>query len=93
MPNIHRTGGGLVVGQNLNAAASALAKVAVGGHLFQALNLDSLFGERSSVQVDAISRFSEAMSTHPYIVNRLYSLQEFSRSGRYSDLTAGTGAP
>ena len=75
--------GGLLACRNLQAACSALAKVAVGKALFEEMDLPSFFAQRDSLDRDDIARLGERFSTHPYLVNRLYALQGFAESEGY----------
>jgi len=75
--------GGLIASGDLHASVSALAKVAVGKELFDKMNIDAFFKQRDSLNEDDIAKLSERMSTHPYIVNRIYALQQFAQSDYY----------
>ncbi len=79
--------GGLIVNRDLDSAATSLAKVAVGRNLFKELNLQRLVDQKTDVDGDAVSKYSEAMATHPYIVNRVYALREFYSDPTYQNLT------
>jgi len=72
--------GGLLACGDLQAAITALSKVAIGKDLFKQMNLDAFFAQNQTVDSDDISRLSERLSTHPYIVHRLKALHEFSQS-------------
>jgi Zn-dependent protease with chaperone function len=80
--------GGLVANRNPTAAIAALAKIAVGPRLFQELDLKRLEAQREDVAKDEVARWSEALSTHPYIVHRFQAIQEFQASDLYRRLTA-----
>jgi len=75
--------GGLIACGDLHASISALAKVAVGKDLFNRMNMDAFFKQRDSLNEDDIAKLSERLSTHPYIVNRIYALQQFAQSDYY----------
>lgn len=75
--------GGLLACRDLQAACSALAKVAVGRVLFEEMDLPSFFAQRESLDRDDIAKLGERFSTHPYLVNRLYELQNFAESADY----------
>ncbi len=75
--------GGLLACDHLQASMSALAKVAIGKDLFQQMNLEAFFQQNQSVDSDDVSRLSERLSTHPYIVHRLSALHRFSQSEYY----------
>lgn len=72
--------GGLLACGDLQAAVTALSKVAIGKDLFKQMNLDAFFAQHQNIDSDDIARFSERLSTHPYIVHRLKALHEFSQS-------------
>lgn len=78
--------GGLLANQNFEAAISALCKVAVGKELFDQLNLQELMTQKDELDSDYGRRFSETLGDHPYIVNRVFSLQQFSNSNYYRNL-------
>jgi Zn-dependent protease with chaperone function len=87
--------GGLLASRDLRASISALAKVAVGRQLFGRLNLEAFSQQREEVSQDDVSKLSEALSTHPYIVHRIHALREFAESEEYRRLAAlhpGQGA-
>lgn len=79
--------GSLVASRDLRACVSALGKVAVGKQLFETLNLDAFFDQRKDIQADEVSKLSEALSTHPYLVNRIHALEEYYESTEYHKLT------
>ncbi len=72
--------GGLLACGDLQAAVTALSKVAIGKDLFKEMNLEAFFSQNQSIDGDDIARLSERLSTHPYIVHRLKALHEFSLS-------------
>jgi Zn-dependent protease with chaperone function len=78
--------GGLIASGDLYASVSALAKVAVGKELFNKMNIDAFFKQRDFLDADDIAKLSERLSTHPYIVNRIYALQQFAQSEYYRHL-------
>lgn len=79
--------GGLIASRNVGAGISALAKLAVGPKLFQELDLDRLEAQRHEIAEDQVARWSEAFSTHPYIVHRFDAIHEFHGSETYARLT------
>jgi len=80
--------GGLLASKDLNSSISALAKVAVGDDLFKKLNIDLMVDQMNSA--DLVDKLSETFGTHPYMVNRIKNLKEFSRSNIYSKLASFT---
>ncbi len=83
--------GGLVVCQNVNASVTAMAKLAVGKELFKQLDLDILKEQKYQISKDEISKISETLQTHPYLVNRIQAIIHFSNSGKYESLISNTG--
>jgi Zn-dependent protease with chaperone function len=78
--------GGLLACRNLRSSISALAKVAVGKTLFTQLNLDAFARQHENVTEDDIARLAENLVSHPYIVNRIQALGEFSQSKYYHSI-------
>ncbi len=78
---------GLIASGDLRASIGALVKAAVGKQLSQRMNLDEFFGQKGNVDADDISKFSEILATHPYIVNRIYAIESFSRSSKFHELS------
>jgi len=79
---------GLLACRNLQAAITAEAKLAVGKHLFSKLNLEHLTEQKRDVDEDDVARLSEAMATHPYVVNRIHAFRKFYESETYKRLTS-----
>jgi Zn-dependent protease with chaperone function len=77
---------GLLASRNLGASISAQAKIAIGRQLFDRLNLAAFSEQREEVGQDDLSKLSEALSTHPYVVHRIYALGEFADSDEYRRL-------
>lgn len=70
------------------SAISALSKLAVGVALFQQLDIeDFVNGQRTVVNADTLTRLSEKLATHSYLVKRLQALSDFFRSDIYRTLT------
>lgn len=70
--------GGLVACQDLRAAITALAKVAVGKELFKRLNIDAFLDQKDTLNADGIAKLSETLTDHPYLVNRIHALVAYS---------------
>ena len=83
--------GGLIVSQDVTASVAAQAKLAVGKQLFEKLDLVSFKEQKSEVSKDDISRLSELLSTHPYVVNRIQKMNIYFNSDSYRRLTSGVG--
>jgi len=79
--------GGLIACRNLNASIAALAKLAIGGELFEQMNLESLFDQKEEFDSSDISKLSEIFHTHPSIVHRIHELKQFHDSPLYKSLT------
>jgi Zn-dependent protease with chaperone function len=79
--------GGLIACRDLKASIAALAKVAVGKILFEKLNMDHLLNQIMDIDQDPVSRISETLSTHPYIVHRIHALKRFFDSPQYRSIT------
>ena len=80
--------GGLLACGDVRAALTAPAKVSVGKQLFEKLNIERFFDQKSIVDKDNLAGLSEALGDHPYVVNRMQALVEFSRSQLYAELSA-----
>ena len=81
--------GGLLANRNPRAAICALSKLAVGVNLFQQLDIeDFVNGQRTALNADTLTRLSESLATHPYLVKRLQALSDFFHSDTYRALTA-----
>jgi Zn-dependent protease with chaperone function len=78
---------GLLASRNFQACITALAKAAVGKQLFEKLNLPQLINQKRDVDQDEISKWSELLSNHPYVVNRIHELGQFYGSDLYRRLT------
>jgi len=78
--------GGLLASRDLRAAVTAQAKIAVGKQLFERLNVDALFQQKTDVTKDGLAGLSEALGDHPYVVNRMHALVEFHSSPIYRQL-------
>ena len=80
--------GGLIVNQNSNASVYAIAKLAVGKELFEKLDLDELKEQQVQISQDDLSRLTELLQTHPYLINRIQEIIRYSRSSEYMNLTS-----
>ena len=80
--------GGLIVIQNANASVYAIAKLAVGKELFEKLDLDVLKEQQVQISHDDLSRLTELLQTHPYLINRIQEIIRYSRSSEYMNLTS-----
>lgn len=78
--------GGLLASRKVNKSISALAKIAVGRELFDKMNLDAYQQQLAGPTQDDLTQLSEALQTHPHIVNRIHGLHYFSRSKNYHDM-------
>lgn len=78
--------GGLIASADLNASTTALIKLSVGEHLFKQLNIKALLSQKEALEGDIFSRLSEKMSTHPYILKRIFALSTFRASELYSKM-------
>lgn len=78
--------GGLIASRNLQAAMTALIKLSVGEQLFHQLDLKALLSQRKTLDRDVFSRLSEVMSTHPYILKRIFALKDFEASELYASI-------
>ncbi len=85
--------GGLIACQNLRAAISAIAKLAVGKTLFEQLDIEQLMHQKEAVDSDLVAKLSEALGDHPYIVNRVQALHEFSRTEYFKKLSTPRPTP
>jgi Zn-dependent protease with chaperone function len=78
--------GGLLANQNLEAAVTALAKLAVGRHLFSKMDIPALMTQKNDIDRNGLSKMAEALETHPYIINRIYALKSYYQSSQYRKL-------
>ncbi len=80
--------GGLLANRNPRAAICALSKLAVGVNLFQQLDIeDFVNSQRAALNTNTLTRLSENLVTHPYLVKRLQALSDFFHSDIYRALT------
>jgi Zn-dependent protease with chaperone function len=80
--------GGLIACRNLKASIAALAKIAVGKSLFEKLNMDNLLDQIMDIEQDSVSRISEKLSSHPYIIHRIHAMKKFFESQHYKSMAA-----
>ncbi len=80
--------GAVLANRDPKATVNALAKLAVGKELFKDLDIDKLFDQKMNIDEDEISKLSESLSTHPYIINRIHEITKFYKSPEYSRLSA-----
>ena len=78
----------MIVNQNSNASVYAIAKLAVGKELFEKLDLDELKEQQVQISQDDLSRLTELLQTHPYLINRIQEIIRYSRSSEYMNLTS-----
>ena len=78
--------GALLACRDPKAVVNSLAKVAVGKKLFEKLNLENLYNQKMNIDEDEISKLSESLSTHPYIINRIHEINKFYASAEYTQL-------
>jgi Zn-dependent protease with chaperone function len=78
--------GGLIANQNLEAAVTALAKLAVGRHLFGKMDIPALMTQKTDIDRNGLSKLAEVLETHPYIINRIHALKSFYQSAQYRRL-------
>ena len=76
--------GGLIANMDLDACITALAKVAVGKALFNKMDLNAFFAQRTNLSADDIARLGELLSTHPYIINRFHALRIFAEAQEWN---------
>ncbi|MCP3956473.1 MAG: M48 family metalloprotease [bacterium] len=69
--------GALIGSRSLGGPIRSLGKLCVGKELFDQLDFDGLSEQKGDVDSDGVSRLSEALLTHPYIVNRIDALRRF----------------
>ncbi|MCP5420170.1 MAG: M48 family metallopeptidase [Gammaproteobacteria bacterium] len=80
--------GGLLANRDPRAAICALSKLAVGNNLFHQLDIEDFVNDqRTALDTNALTRLSENLVTHPYLVKRLQALSDFFRSNTYHTLT------
>lgn len=72
--------GGLIACKNVNAAVSALSKLAGGPEIGKEVDLSQADKEDKSEEKEAWGNLLEYLGTHPYISNRIQQLRDFDRA-------------
>lgn len=78
--------GGLLACRNEKAAVSALCKLAVGPDLFKKLDIEHFLAQQMDIEQDDVSRLSESLGTHPYLIKRVKAIVDFEQSPAYTKL-------
>jgi len=81
--------GGLIACCNEKSAVSALCKLAVGPDLFRKLDIEHFLGQQMDIEQDDVSRLSESLGTHPYLIKRIMAITDFHDSDLYRRLSSG----
>lgn len=80
--------GGLLANRNPRSAMSAICKLAVGPALFKQMNIENFLGQQMAIEQSDISKLSETLATHPYLVKRIHALREFFFSREYDRIVS-----
>lgn len=80
--------GGLLACRNEKAAVSALCKLAVGPDLFKKLDIEHFLAQHMDIEQDDVSRLSESLGTHPYLIKRVKAIVDFEQSPTFAKLAA-----
>lgn len=72
--------GALIAAGNFKPAASALAKLATGKHMFQKFNLDRFLEQKIDLTENEVTKFSDFFQSHPSLVDRIHHLRRFAES-------------
>ncbi len=78
--------GGLIACADLHASTSALIKLSVGEELFKQFDINELLAQKAELDSDWFATLSENISTHPYIVKRIFALKTFCGTESYADI-------
>ncbi len=77
--------GGILCCRDINAAISAMCKLAVGPALYQKMDVSHFMNQQIATQ-HSMAKLSEAFSTHPYLVKRIAAGKDFFQSDYYQAL-------
>jgi Zn-dependent protease with chaperone function/ribosomal protein S27E len=80
--------GGLLANRNPRSAMSAMCKLAVGPTLFKQMNIDHFLGQQMAIEQSDVSKLSETLATHPYLVKRIHALRDFFFSAEYDRIVS-----
>lgn len=79
--------GGLLVSRNPKTCISAMCKIAVGPTLFEELDIEDFLNQRTDLDQNDVSKLSEYVATHPYLVKRIHAIQAYFGSADYTRIT------
>jgi Zn-dependent protease with chaperone function len=80
--------GGLLANRNPRSGMSAMCKLAVGPALFKQMNIDRFLAQKMDIKHSDVSKLSETLSTHPYLVKRIHALRDFFFSAEYDRIVS-----
>ena len=80
--------GGLIATRDLKAGIAAMCKLAVGATLFKQMDVEDFLNQQMDIDQNDVTRLSEGLATHPYLVKRIRAIQQFSETDQYKGLAA-----
>ena len=80
--------GALLGCRDVNAVATALAKLATGKELFGKFDMNVFLSQKAERDENELGRWSELLSTHPATVDRIHAVTDFAQSEKYLKLIA-----
>jgi len=80
--------GGLLANRNPRTAISAMCKLAVGPTLFKQMNVERFLRQQMDVEHSDVSKLSETLATHPYLVKRIQAMRDFFFSPEYDQIVS-----
>jgi heat shock protein HtpX len=78
--------GALIAAGDFKPAATALAKLATGKHMFQEFSLDRFLQQKMDLTENEVTKFSDFFNSHPSLVDRIHHLRRFSESDDFKRL-------
>jgi len=82
--------GGLLANRDLKAAIAAMCKLAVGPKLFEQMDIDDFMNQQMTIDQNDVTKLSENLSTHPYLVKRVHAIKKFYESEDYGKIARET---
>lgn len=78
--------GGLLASRDPKAAIAAMCKLAVGPTLFKQMDVDDFMNQQIAIAQSDVTKLSENLATHPYLVKRIHAIRQFHDSDQYRRL-------
>ncbi len=80
--------GGLIACRDAHAVIRAQCKAAVGAQLFEKLDIAPFLEQKQELDKGFMGRLAEVSQTHPFAVNRIQQVMEFSESDIYKHIVS-----